>query len=249
MKTYGKKVDDMIIKNPVAIKAAFGENPKTVYHAKNQMPITRMGCVSLIRDALKKTMEYKVKLKAKEADFDIKLESLLGVLEKKYPLKCHVHRTDDIFTAIRIAKEFDIDITLEHCTEGHLITEYLKEENLPIMVGPSLCDRSKPELKNLTFETPGILANAGLCVAIITDHPVVPIQYLSLCGALAVKNGMKQKDALLAITKNPAKNTGIDKRVGSLKKGKDADIVVFDKHPLELMSIAILVFIDGKRVK
>lgn len=256
LKTYGKRIDDMIIKNPVAMKVAFGENPKTVYHQKNQTPVTRMATAALIREYLSKAREYKEQLikyekdfeDSDKPDFDFKLSSLCDVLDKKIPLKAHCHRADDIFTAIRIAKEFDILITLDHCTEGHLIADYLKEENLPLMIGPSFCDRSKPELKNLTFKTPGILSKNGLSVAIITDHPVVPIQYINICAGLAVREGMDEYDALCAITINPAKNTGIDNRVGSIKEGKDADIIIFDKHPFDIMAKPKVVIVDGKIV-
>ena len=255
MKTVGSRVDDMVIKNPVALKLALGENPKTVYHQKNQSPSTRMATASLIRDYLNRAREYKDNLDAYNRDseendkpeYDQKLEALLLLLEKKIPAKVHAHRSDDMFTAIRIAKEFDIDITLEHCTEGHLMADALAMEKIPVMVGPSLCDRSKPELKNLTFATPGVLSKKGLSVAIITDHPVVPVQYINLCAALAVREGMDETEALRAITINAAKNTGISDRVGSLSPGKDADIVVFEKHPLDSMAKPKAVFVDGRQ--
>ncbi len=244
----------MILKEPVAMKVAFGENPKTVYHQKNQSPVTRMATAAILRENLLKAREYKKKLeeynknpKEKDKpDFDIKMESLLKVLNREIPLKAHVHRADDIFTALRIKKEFSIDITLEHCTEGHLIADYLKEEAVPVMVGPSLSDRSKVELRNLTFKTPGILSREGLSVAIITDHPVTPIQYLPLCAALAVREGMDEYEALKAITINPANNTGIGDRVGSLKVGKDADIAIFNGNPLDFRTRTKYVLINGK---
>ncbi|NLY42573.1 MAG: amidohydrolase [Clostridiaceae bacterium] len=254
VKTYGRRIDDMILKEPVAMKVAFGENPKTVYHQKNQSPVTRMATAAILRENLLKAREYKKKLeeynknpKEKDKpDFDIKMESLLKVLNREIPLKAHVHRADDIFTALRIKKEFSIDITLEHCTEGHLIADYLKEEAVPVMVGPSLSDRSKVELRNLTFKTPGILSREGLSVAIITDHPVTPIQYLPLCAALAVREGMDEYEALKAITINPANNTGIGDRVGSLKVGKDADIAIFNGNPLDFRTRTKYVLINGK---
>ncbi|WHH56898.1 amidohydrolase [Petroclostridium sp. X23] len=256
IKTYGRRIDEMILKEPVAMKVALGENPKTVYHQKNQSPTTRMATAAILRENLLKANEYKTLIDEHHADpeeidkpdFDFKMESLLKVLDKQIPVKVHAHRADDMFTALRIAKEFDLNITLEHCTEGHLIVDYLKEEKVPLMVGPSLSDRSKPELKNLTFKTPGILAQEGLSVAIITDHPVTPIQYLPLCAALAVREGMNEKDALKAITINAANNCGIGNRVGSIKEGKDGDIIIFDGHPLDFRSRPEYVIIDGKVV-
>ncbi|MGE4282375.1 MAG: amidohydrolase [Clostridia bacterium] len=256
IKTYGRRIEDMILKEPVAMKVALGENPKTVYHQKNQAPSTRMATAAILRENFLKAKEYKTLMDEYDADpeendkpdFDFKLESLVRVLNKEILVKVHAHRSDDMFTALRIAKEFDINITLEHCTEGHLIADYLKEVNVPVMVGPSFCDRSKVELKNLTFKTSGVLAKEGLSVAIITDHPVTPIQYLPLCAALAVREGMDEREALKAITINAASNCGIGDKVGSIKEGKEADIVVFSGNPLDFRSRAELVIINGKVV-
>ncbi|MCR4436224.1 MAG: amidohydrolase [Clostridiales bacterium] len=256
VKTYGRRIEDMILKEPVAVKVAFGENPKTVYNERKQTPTTRMATAALLRENLIKAREYKELMEKYNHDmenndkpeFDIKMEALLGVLEGKIPLKAHAHREDDILTAIRIAKEFGVNLTIEHCTEGHLITDILREEGVSVIVGPSLTERSKIELKNQTLKTPGILANAGIPVAIMTDHPCVPIQYLSLCAALAVREGMKEEDALKAITINAARITGIDDRVGSLEVGKDADIVLFDGHPFELRSRVKTTIINGNIV-
>ena len=253
IKTYGRKIDDMILKHPVAMKVAFGENPKTVYQQKNQSPVTRMATAAILRENMMKAREYKELWdeyhrdteENDKPDFDFKLESLLKVLNKEIPLRAHAHRADDMFTALRIAKEFDVDITLEHCTEGHLIADDLKEAGVPVTVGPALSDRSKIELKHLTFKTPGILAKAGLSVAIMTDHPVTPIQYLPLCAALAVREGMDEYQALEAITINAAANCGLQDRVGSLKAGKDADVVVFDGHPLDFRTKVKHVLING----
>ncbi|MGB9809595.1 MAG: amidohydrolase family protein, partial [Caldanaerobacter sp.] len=184
----------------------------------------------------------------KKPERDLGLEALVKVLKREIPLKAHAHRADDIFTAIRIAKEFNIDITLDHCTDGHLIVDELVKENVKVIVGPSLSERSKVELVNLSFKTAGVLSKAGLLVAIMTDHPVIPINYLTLCAALAVKDGMDEMEALKAITINPAKILGIDDRVGSIEKGKDADIVVFDRDPLDVRSRTRYVFINGKLV-
>jgi len=253
VKTYGHRIDDMIIKFPTAMKIAFGENPKRVYNEKEKSPITRMATASILRETLFKAQKYyeDVERGKKEPDdkpeFDMKLDALLQVMDKEIPLKAHAHRADDIFTALRIAKEFDLEITLDHCTEGHLIAEDLAKENKPALVGPSLSEKSKYELKNLTFDTPRVLQEAGVLIAIITDSPVIPLQYLSLVAGLAVKSGLKEEEAWKAITINPAKITGIDDRVGSIKEGKDADIVVFEGNPLRnIDSKPKKVIINGK---
>lgn len=255
LKMAGKCVDDMIVRAPVAVKAAFGENPKTTYHDKNQAPTTRMATAALLREALMKAKEYgralaEYKKNPEEADkpeYDIKNDSLLAVLSKKIPLKVHAHRSDDMFTALRIAKEFDISITLEHATEAHLMTEYL-DGSVPLLVGPLLCDRSKPELRNLTPGIAGILEKAGLAPAIITDHPEIPVQYLPLSAAIAVREGMPYMAALEAVTIRPARYTGIADRVGSLEVGKDADIAVFDGDPLAYTSKVVMIWLNGKKV-
>lgn len=255
IKTYGKRIDDMVVKQPLAMKVAFGENPKRVYNSLKKSPMTRMATAAILRETLFKAKRYLEKLeKAKEdpskaPEFDMKMEAMVKVLRKEIPLKAHAHRADDILTAIRIAREFDLDITLEHCTEGHLIADYLAEEGKYAIVGPSLSERSKFELKNLTFETPGILQKAGVKIAIMTDSPVIPLQYLPLCAGLAVESGMDEMEALKAITINPAEILGIDDRVGSLEVGKDADIVIFDRNPVKnIGSKAVVTIIDGKVV-
>ncbi len=254
LKTHGTVIDDMIVKAPIAMKFSFGENPKTVYHGKNQQPITRMATAALIRETLKKAQEYAENIKLAnenpddydKPDYDAKLESLLPVLSGELPVKAHAHRADDIATALRIANEFGLKMTVEHATEGHLIKEKLKD--ISCQLGPTLSDRSKPELRNMTFDTYHILAEQGTLVSIITDHPVIPINYLPLCAALAVKHGMSEEDALKALTINPAKALGLEGKIGSLKVGKDADIVVFDKFPLDLMAKAEAVFINGTKI-
>lgn len=255
IKTFGNRIDDMIIKAPIAMKIAFGENPKRVYNGQNKSPITRMATAAKLRETLFKAKEYAEKLeKAKEDEtkkpgFDMKLEAMVMVLRKEIPLKAHAHRADDILTAIRIAKEFDVDITLDHCTEGHLITDYLVEEGKPAIVGPSLGHRSKFELQNMTFETPNVLNRAGVKVAITTDSPVVPLQYLPLCAGLAVKSGMDEMEALKAITIYAAEIVGLSDRIGSLEVGKDADIAIFDRNPLmDVGCDAHITIIDGKVV-
>jgi imidazolonepropionase-like amidohydrolase len=256
LKTYGRRVEDMILKEPVAMKVAFGENPKTVYNEKRQSPMTRMATAAILRENLKKAEEYKELMEKYEADregndkpeYDIKLEALVKVLNNEIPIKAHAHREDDILTAIRIAREFNIGLTIEHCTEGHLIKDILLEEGIPVIIGPSLTDRSKVELRNQSLKTPGILARKGIKVAIMTDHPCIPIQYLTLCAAIAVREGMDEEDALKAITINAAFISGIDSRVGSLEVGKDADIAIFDGHPFELKSRVIMTIINGEIV-
>jgi imidazolonepropionase-like amidohydrolase len=252
IKTYGTRIDNMIIKAPVAMKVAFGENPKRVYKEKNKTPTTRIATAAMLREVLFKTTEYmskKEKSAAKNEDgpeFNIKFESLIPVLKGEIPLKAHAHRADDIYTAIRIAKEFNLNLTLEHVTDGYLMLDELKKEKYPCIVGPNLAGRTKIELKNLSFKNPGMLSKNGIMVAIMTDHPVIPIQYLVLCAALSVKDGMDEYEALKAITINPAKILGIDDRVGSIEKGKDADIVIMNGHPFDTFSTTHMVLVDGE---
>lgn len=255
MKTFGRRIDDMVIKAPLAIKMALGENPKTVYHGKNETPSTRMATAALIREELYKARRYlqdtERARKDEDADppeFDMKCESLLPALRREVEVHFHAHRADDIFTAIRIAKEFHLNYVIVHGTEGHLIAEELKLEKARVLSGPFLADRCKPELKNMTPACPGMLARGGVLTAIITDHPVTPIQYLPLCAALAVREGMAREDALKAITINPAKICGLDARVGSIAAGKDADLTVFRSDPLSLEAKPELVMINGKIV-
>ena len=255
VKTCGKRVDDMIIKTPVAMKIAFGENPKRVYESQKKSPITRMATAAILRETLFKAKDYMEKKEqgledsSKMPDFDMGMEAMIKVIKKEIPLKAHAHRADDILTAIRIAKEFDVDITLDHCTEGHLIADILAKEGKPAIVGPSLTDRSKIELRNQTFDTPRILHEAGVKIAIMTDSPVIPEQYLSLCAGLAAKSGLDEMEALKAITINPAEIVGIADRVGSIEVGKDADIVIFNGNPLkDIDSKTYMTIIDGEIV-
>lgn len=257
MKTCGRRVDDMVLKEPLAVKFALGENPKSVYHGKSQMPSTRMATAAVIREQLFKAQRYQQEKRNAAEDseefdppeYDAKCEALLPLLERSVAAHFHAHRADDIFTAIRIAKEFDIDYVIVHGTEGHLITQELAQENAPVLAGPILCDRSKPELRELSPKNPGILADAGIETAIITDHPVIPIQYLPVCAALAVREGMTEQQALRAITTIPARICGLGHRVGSLKTGLDADFSVFEDNPLELTAKPEMVFCNGKRVR
>ncbi len=252
IKTVGRRVDDMVVRDGVAMKCAFGENPKRVYRDKRDS--SRMTTAALLREILFKAREYMEKKEAagddlsKRPSFDIKLEALLPVLRREIPLKAHAHAAEDIFTALRIAKEFGVKITLEHVTEGHLIVEELAEENVPLAVGPTLTSASKFELRNKSWTTPGVLAAAGCQVSSITYSPVIPQEYLPLCAGLAVQAGMDPFAALQAITINPARHAGIEDRVGSLEVGKDADIVITDGCPFEVSTKVKYVFIDGKEV-
>ncbi len=252
IKTVGKRVDDMVVRDGVAMKCAFGENPKRVYRDKKDS--SRMTTAALLREILFKAREYMEKKEAagddisKRPAFDIKLEALIPVLKKEIPLKAHAHAAEDLFTALRIAREFDLKITLEHVTEGHLIVKELAQENVPLAVGPTLTSASKFELRNKSWTTPGVLAAAGCQVSIITDSPVIPQEYLPLCAGLAVQAGMDPFAALQAITINPAKHAGIADRVGSLEAGKDAYIVITDGCPFEVSTKVKHVFIDGKAV-
>ncbi len=255
LKTTGKWVDAMVVKAPVAMKLALGENPKCVYNERHETPVTRMATAAIIRENLRKALEYGEKLEKAETDeeedkpeYDAKLEALLPVVRGELPVHIHAHRADDIATGVRIAKEFGLKCVIVHGTEAHRIPELLEQEGVPVITGPCLGDRSKPELANMTIESPAVLTLQGIKTAICTDHPEVPIQYLPLCAAMAVKGGMLPEAALAAITINPAQIAGIDHRVGSLTPGKDADIVITTGHPINLLSRVRAVFIGGVRV-
>lgn len=256
LKLHGHCVDDMVIKEPVAMKIAFGENPKGAYGQNGRKePYTRMGVASLLRQLLAKTRKYAEDIAAAEKDpakarpFDPQLEAMLPVIRKEIPLKAHAHKAYDILTALRIAREFDVNITLDHVTEGHLIVEELKRAGKPLLVGPSLGSKTKIELAEKSFATPGILYNAGMEICIITDAPVIPLYYLPLCAGLAIREGLPEDAAWRAITINPAKVAGIDARVGSLEPGKDADIAVFRGNPLrDIQAKAQQVFVGGEPV-
>ena len=256
IKTMGKWVDAMVVKAPIAMKLALGENPKSVYNERHETPVTRMATAAIIRENLRKALEYGEKLERAEADeeeekpdYDAKLEALLPVVRGELPVHIHAHRADDIATGVRIAKEFGLKCVIVHGTEAHRIPELLEQEGVPVITGPCLGDRSKPELANMTIESPAVLTLQGVKVAICTDHPEVPIQHLPLCAAMAVKGGMLPEAALAAITINPAQIAGIDHQVGSLTPGKDADIVITTGHPINLLSRVRAVFIGGIRVK
>lgn len=253
LKTKGRRVDDLIVKAPAAMKVAFGENPKVNYSGQGKSPSTRMAIAGMLREELTRASQYaRNKKKALENgenfEEDFCLECWLPVLHREIPLKAHAHRVDDIFTAIRIAKEFNLKMTLDHCSEGHLIAEELAREGFPAIVGPDFASRSKIEVQNVAFKTAGVLNRAGVMTAITTDHPVSLIQSLPLCAGLAVKSGLPMEEGFKAITVYPAIICGVADRVGSLEVGKDADIAIFDGNPMEVFTKTLYTIIDGQIV-
>lgn len=258
IKTKGRRIDDLIVKAPAAMKIAFGENPKVNFSGQGKSPVTRMAIAGILREELYKAVQYRKKKMSLSKDCpdgqaagfepDFRLECWLPVLEGKIPLKAHVHRVDDIYTAIRIAKEFGLAMTLDHCSEGHLIAEDLAKEGFPAIVGPDLSSRSKIEVQNMAFKTAGVLHKAGVLVAITTDHPVSLIQSLPICAGLAVKSGLPLEEGLRAITCNPARICRVFDRVGSLEPGKDADIAIFTGNPMETFTRTMCTIINGKIV-
>lgn len=250
VKTAGRWIDKMVLKAPAAMKFALGENPRGVYGARKQSPMTRMAAAALIRETLHKAQRYARALdEGKQPEYDAKLEALLPVVRGDLPAHFHVHRADDIATAVRIGEEFRLDYRLIHATEGYLVADILAEKGVQVIAGPVLTDRSKPELANLTVENPARLAAAGCRVAICTDHPEIPIQYLPLEAALCVRQGFDRRAALRAITLDAAEIAGVAHRVGSIAAGKDADLVLWGGHPFDTGSQALGVWIDGVRVK
>lgn len=248
LKTYGRRADDMIILAPAAIKIAFGENPMTTYGMNGNLPSTRMGIAAVIREELFNAEQYLKNTEQSSVQKNFRMECYRDLFAKRIPLKAHVHRTDDIFTAIRIAKEFDLNLTLDHCTEGHLIADEIAESGFPAIVGPSMAARSKKEVSQSDFKTAGILQKAGVLVALTTDHPVCRLQYLPLCAALAAKEGMEEFAALRAITIDAARICGVEHRLGSLAPGKDADITLWTGNPLDVRSSVVATLINGEIV-
>lgn len=253
LKTKGRRVDDLIVKAPAAMKVAFGENPKVNYSGQSKSPSTRMSIAALLRQELTEAKDYlrRKEQAAEEGEYfsvDFTKECWIPVLKKEIPLKAHVHRVDDIFTAIRIAKEFDLHMTLDHCSEGHLIAEELAEEGYPAIVGPDLASRNKIEVQNMSFKTAGILNQARVMTALTTDHPVSLIQSLPMCAGLAVKAGLPLAEGYKAITLYPAIICGVEDRMGSLEVGKDADIAIFDGNPMEVFTKTLYTIIDGEIV-
>ena len=247
MKTQGRCIDNMIVKFPAALKVAFGENPKTTYGDQNVYPSTRMGIAAMLRNTLHQAVQYK---KDKESGNitaeNFEMEPWIPVLNKEIPLKAHAHRADDILTVIRIAREFDVDITIDHGTESHLIVDEIKKSGFPVIAGTDLTSRSKLEVQYMDFKTSGILQKAGILFSITTDHPVALIQYLPLCAGLAVKHGLPMEEGLKALTIYPARICRVDDKVGSLKKGKDADIAIFSGNPMEIFTKTLYTIIDGE---
>ncbi len=256
LKTVGRTVDEMVFKAPCAMKMAFGENPKTVYHEKHQSPSTRMSTAALLREQLMKAKEYASLLELHEKDseahdkpeYDMKLEALLPVLRKELVVKAHAHRADDIATALRIQREFDLDMTIEHATEAWMMADVIQESGVDIVLGPLLTDRSKPELRHQEIAAPGRLVAAGIHPAIMTDHPEIPIQHLLLCAGVAVREGMPEEAALQAITCRAARICRISDRVGSLEPGKDADLIILSGPPLSLSTRVDVTVIEGRVV-
>lgn len=254
MKTYGAVVDDMVIRFPAGLKCALGENPKRVYGNGKKMPVTRMASAALLRDTLVAAQTYLAKTEgsvtegASPPERSLKLEAAVRVLKREVPLRVHAHRADDIMTAVRIAREFNVELIVEHCTEGHLIAPWLAEAGVKAVIGPMIMNRAKVELMNRSLETALTLHRAGVPFAIMTDHPVVPINYLSLSAALAVKAGLPEEEGLKAITINAAKLLGIDHRVGSLEPGKDADIIILDRPLFDVNHRVERVLIGGQQI-
>ncbi len=243
IKTHGRRIDDMVVLAPAAIKIAFGENPMNNYGPNGNMPSTRMGTAAMIRRELDRAQQY---FQSGNGQGDFELECYRDLFEGKIPLKAHVHRADDIFTAIRIAEEFGLKLTLDHCTEGHLIADAIAASGHPAIVGPSLASRSKDEVSHSDFKTPGLLQKAGVTVALTTDHPVSRIQYLPLCAGLAAKEGLGEWGALRAITIDAARICRVEHRLGSLKEGKDADLAIWDGNPLEIAASVQMTLINGE---
>lgn len=254
VKTFGAVVDDMVVRNPAGMKGALGENPKGSYGSQGKAPKTRMGIASILRNALFKAKDYLRKLEAgledpsKMPDTDLDMLSLVKVLKKEIPLRVHAHRADDIVTAVRIAEEFDIDYSIEHCTDGIEVADFLGKRKAKVNIGPTIWHRAKIETLNISPQTPGALSRAGCHVSIISDHPFHPIQHLVTAAAVAWANGMSEGDALKAITLNPAITLGVDDRVGSLEPGKDADFSIWTGHPFKIRSKIETVFIEGEKV-
>lgn len=254
LKTYGRSIEEMTLRDPIAMKAATGENPKGVYAEKKVAPTTRMAIASLFRSTMTDAIEYQKGMAKEEdkPDRDIAMDALQPVINREMTVKIHAHRADDILTGLRLAKEFNLKVTIDHCTEGYMITDVLKdrllEQGAGIIIGPLLSERSKIELKNLSFKAPRILEEAGIPFAMMTDHPVIPIQFLPIQAGIAVREGLSEETALRSITRYAAEIVGISDRVGTLEVGKDADIAVFDGHPFDFRTHCVLTLINGKPV-
>lgn len=249
LKTHGRCIDQMIVKAPAAMKVAFGENPKVNFSEQGISPVTRMSIAAKLREELGRAREYERKIHENpETTPDFRYECWLPVLSGEIPLKAHVHRADDILTAVRIAKEFGLKMTLDHCSEGHLVIEELKEAGFPAIVGPDMASRNKIEVRNMAFKTAGLLSKNGILTAVTTDHPVSKIQFLPICAGLAVKEGMSIENGFKSITISAAKICGVDDRIGSLAIGKDGDIAIYNGNPMEVFTKTLCTIIEGKIV-
>lgn len=253
VKNWGRTVDEMTISDSVSVKSALGENPKRVYGEKGKTPSTRLGVASILREAFVAAQNYRTKrddklAKGEPFERDLGLETLIRVLDGELLWDQHTHRADDIATAIRISEEFGYRLVVNHGTEGHLVADLLAEKNIPVIFGPMFTARVKVELRNRTMRAAGIMAKAGVKIAITTDHPVVPINFLVHQATLAVKEGLDRATALRALTVNPAEILRLDNRVGALRPGLDGDVVIWSGDPLDVMSRALRVFVDGREV-
>ncbi|MFA9558401.1 amidohydrolase [Evansella sp. AB-rgal1] len=249
LKTVGNIVDDMLLRSPSGMKGAYGENPKRVYSAKKVSPVTRMGVAALMRQTFMQAQDYLAKKESGELkERNLRMEQLLPVLRKEMPLRTHAHRADDILTSLRIAREFDIEVTIEHCTEGHQIAEYIAESGVMVSVGPTMSTRSKVELADKGYHTLIELEKYKVPFSITTDHPVIGIEYLTTSAANAVKFGLRESSAFKALTSQAARHLGVEKRVGSLEKGKDADLVVWSEHPFHAYTKVVETVVNGATV-
>ncbi|SEP15171.1 amidohydrolase [Propionispora vibrioides] len=248
IKTYGKVIDHMIMRQPAGIKMAFGENPIQMYMKKDRAPSTRMTIAAMIRENLIAALNYEKDLANGKVGRDLKMEALLMLLHGEIPLRAHAHAADDIMTAIRIADEFGLKLTIEHATSAHKIAEELACRSIAATVGPSITARVKVELKDRTYRTPAILHQAGVKIALITDHPFLPVSSLRLEAALAIREGLPETVALRAITLSAAEIIGVSDRVGSIEPGKDADFVILDGPPFAVSTKVEHVFINGIEV-
>jgi imidazolonepropionase-like amidohydrolase len=257
LRCWGRTVDEMVLREPSGMKSALGENPKRVYGEQKKTPSTRLGTAAVIRGALVDAANYLQRLEAeqqkpeserKPVDRDLKLEALGKVLRREIPWRQHCHRADDIATAIRLADEFGYDLVIDHGTEAYLLADIIAAKGIPVIIGPLFTSRSKVELRNRSLANPGRLAHAGVTIAITTDHPVVPINFLAYQAALSVKEGLDREIALQALTINPARIAGIDDRLGSIEVGKDADLVIWSGDPLNVLSRVERALIGGTEI-
>ncbi|MGI6551453.1 MAG: amidohydrolase [Syntrophomonadales bacterium] len=245
LKSWSPTLSDMVYCNPWGLKAALGENPKKAYGSQNKTPKTRMGNAALLREALYTALKHSEKKQRLQPKEEFRLEALIRVVRREMPLWLHVHRADDILTALRIKDEFNIDLVLQHGTEAHLVAEEIARRKVAVCLGPLLVNRAKVEMREVSFRNIQVLQKAGIEFCLITDHPVVPIQYLGVCAALAVREGLDEETAIRALTWNPAHILGVDQELGSIEPGKKADIVIFDGHPLEVRSRVKQALVDG----